>query len=82
MFLRGSFFFGADEIEPVFIERTKVNRKIKKSEKQLKEADTTEAKKEAQKTLTELNIDLNYITVSAFCVDEEVETFIVTCCPT
>ncbi|KAG2178176.1 hypothetical protein INT43_003429 [Umbelopsis isabellina] len=42
-------------------ERTKVNRKIKKAEKELKEADTDKAKKEAQKTLAELSIDLNYI---------------------
>ncbi|CAM0139038.1 18S rRNA maturation protein [Umbelopsis sp. WA50703] len=42
-------------------ERTKVNRKIKKAEKQLKEADTEESKKDAQKILDVLNIDLNYI---------------------
>ncbi|KAJ2964961.1 hypothetical protein NQZ79_g211 [Umbelopsis isabellina] len=47
-------------------ERTKVNRKIKKAEKQLKEADTEEAKKEAQKTLAELNIDISYINVSTY----------------
>jgi hypothetical protein len=44
-------------------ERTKVNRKIKKAEKQLKEADTEESKKDAQKILDVLNIDLNYINV-------------------
>ncbi|KAG2187089.1 hypothetical protein INT44_004759 [Umbelopsis vinacea] len=42
-------------------ERTKVNRKIKKAEKELKEAKSDEEKKSAQKLLDQLNIDLNYI---------------------
>jgi rRNA-processing protein Efg1 len=44
-------------------ERTKVNRKIKKAEKELKEAKSDEEKNSAQKLLDELNIDLNYINV-------------------
>ncbi|KAH8551326.1 hypothetical protein BGW37DRAFT_493239 [Umbelopsis sp. PMI_123] len=42
-------------------ERTKVSRKIKKTEKALKEAKSDEEKKNAQKLLDELNVDLNYI---------------------
>jgi hypothetical protein len=45
------------------LERTKVSRKIKKTEKVLKEAKSDEEKKNAQKLLDELNVDLNYINV-------------------
>ncbi|CAO3663870.1 unnamed protein product [Umbelopsis vinacea] len=42
-------------------ERTKVSRKIKKAEKELKDATSEKEKKSAQKTLDQLNTDLNYI---------------------